>query len=565
MFRRAPGSSSSTRPDAASPGATRRAWVAIGLACAAATTPGRQTLAQPTQPPAGVRLSGEYGAGARPGVLVLPVQERGGAPARQSLRDSVRSILMRDLDYGDRVTIIGSPSRPRQVPMPVGGPINFALARRLGAAAVVEPVLDGGTLTVTVHDVGRGVRLQAGQFPLAAAAMSAAWRLALHGASDEVERWITGVRGIAQTQIAFTRGDDLVLAHADGAVMTRVATGGGRPMSVAFDPAGKRVAYSLMTDGGTQIVVRDVADPSDARSARRLTEVGLNTTPTFSPDGRNVFYAAGDGIGTNIFAVPVTGGPRRPVTVSERVENTSPALSPNGRTVVFSSNRTGRPEIWRVSADGGSPEIVTDYEYGVRNERHSPDWSPDNRLIAYHAGTSAGYQLMVLSLRDGSTRQLTTDGTNEDATWAPDGRHIAFASTRGRTQQIWVMDVESGRMRQLTRGAGRARLPAWSNRPSPPAGTSMVVEQSARGTPGPGRATPGAASPNAAATRTPAGRATPSKTPGRTGAMAQPARTQPARASSATGKASATRTGSTKPSAATPARARQRTSTVPPR
>ena len=543
--------------------------MAIALACAAATAPARLTLAQPAQPPAGVRLSGEYGAGARPGVLVLPVQERGGVAGRQSLRDSVRSILMRDLDYGDRVTIIGSPSKPRQVPMPAGGPINFALARRLGAAAVVEPVLAGGTLTVTVHDVGPGTRLQTRQFPLAAAAMSAAWRLAVHGASDEVERWITGVRGIAQTQIAFTRGDDIVLAHADGAVMTRVATGGGRPMSVAFDPAGARIAYSLMTDGGTQIMVRDVADPSDARSVRRLTGVGLNTTPTFSPDGRVVFYAAGDGIGTNIFAVPVTGGSRRPVTVSERVENTSPALSPNGRTVVFSSNRTGRPEIWRVSADGGSAEIVTDYEYGVRNERHSPDWSPDNRLIAYHAGTSAGYQLMVISLRDGSTRQLTTAGTNEDATWAPDGRHLAFASTRGRTQQIWVMDVESGRMRQLTRGAGRARLPAWSNRPGPPAGTSMVVEQAARGTQGPGPATAGAASPTIPASRTRGDRATPPKTVGRTAATTLPARNQPARAPSATAKASVTK-GSTKPPAAKPlaatrAPARQRTTLAPPR
>jgi TolB protein len=132
--------------------------------------------------------------------------------------------------------------------------------------------------------------------------------------------------------------------------------------------------------------------------------------------------------------------------------------------VAFASNRTGRPEIWRVSVDGGTPDLLTTYEFGVNNERHSPDWSPDNRRIAYHSGTSAGYQVMTLSLRDGSTQQLTSDGTNEDASWAPDGRHLVFASTRGGTQQIWVMDVESGRMRQLTRGGTRARLPAWSPR-----------------------------------------------------------------------------------------------------
>src|SRR5687768_16740951 len=98
MSRLDPRSSSCARRRTA-PRTARRAWLAVGLACAAATAPSRPALAQPAQPPAGVRLSGEYGAGARPGVLVLSVRERGGAPARQSLRDSVRSILMRDLDY----------------------------------------------------------------------------------------------------------------------------------------------------------------------------------------------------------------------------------------------------------------------------------------------------------------------------------------------------------------------------------------------------------------------------------------------------------------------------------
>jgi Tol biopolymer transport system component len=139
---------------------------------------------------------------------------------------------------------------------------------------------------------------------------------------------------------------------------------------------------------------------------------------------------------------------------------------------------TGRPEIWRVSVDGGTPDLLTTYEFGVNNERHSPEWSPDNRRIAYHSGTSAGYQVMTLSLRDGSTQQLTSDGTNEDATWAPDGRHLAFASTRGGTQQIWVMDVESGRMRQLTRGSARSRLASWSARPA--AGAEAASSPDAR-------------------------------------------------------------------------------------
>lgn len=406
----------------------------------------------PQQPPAGVRLSGDYGVGQRPGVLVLPV---GGAAG-----DSVRAILMRDLDYGDRVTVIGSSEDPGTSPVPAGAATNYALYGRLGAAAVVQANVTAGGLAVTVHDVGARKVLRTRAFPLTAAANSPEWRMALHGVSDELELWITGVRGIAQTMVAFSRGTDLWVTHSDGAVTTRVTNGGGRAMGAAWHPRGRLLAYALMTDAGTQIMVRNV----DGSGARRMSSPGLNITPAFSPDGRLLVYASGENVGTDLFAVPVEGGTRRRVTVSQRVENTSPTFSPDGRRVAFASNRTGRVEVWSASVDGGTPELLTPYEFGVNSERNSPDWSPDNRRIAYHSAMSNGYQLMTLSLRDGSTQLLTSDGTNEDPSWAPDGRHLVFSSTRGGSQQLWVMDVESGRTRQLTRGTPSARIGAWSSR-----------------------------------------------------------------------------------------------------
>ena len=84
--------------------------------------------AQDPQPP-GVRLGIDYGVGGRPGVLVLPV---GGAAG-----DSVRAILMRDFDYGDRITVIGSAEDPASSPVPAGGATNYPLYARLGAAAEV--------------------------------------------------------------------------------------------------------------------------------------------------------------------------------------------------------------------------------------------------------------------------------------------------------------------------------------------------------------------------------------------------------------------------------------------
>ena len=146
------------------------------------------------------------------------------------------------------------------------------------------------------------------------------------------------------------------------------------------------VAYSLMTNAGWQIMVRNV----DGSGARRMSSPGLNITPTFSPDGRLLVYASGEGVGTDLYAVPVEGGTRRRLTVSQRVENVSPTFSPDGRRVAFSSNRTGRPEIWMASVDGGTPEMLTQYEFGVNNERHSPEWSPDNRRVAFYRFDETG-------------------------------------------------------------------------------------------------------------------------------------------------------------------------------
>ena len=95
--------------------------------------------------------------------------------------------------------------------------------------------------------------------------------------------------------------------------------------------------------------------------------------------------------------------------------------------------------------------------------RASPDWSPDGRRWLSIAHRLGSFQLMTVSLRDRSLKQLTSDGRNEDPSWAPDARHLVFVSDRSGVRQLWVLDTESGRTRQLLRG-GAAQLPAWSPR-----------------------------------------------------------------------------------------------------
>jgi TolB protein len=413
---------------------------AVGAACADAQPPARRDTI-----PAGVSVRLTYDPRTRPGVAVLPVKGADG--------DSIRAILQRDLDFGDRVTVLTG--RAADAPALPDGRVSYELARTLGALAVVQVAPAAGGVRVTVHDVARQGVLTARDFALPSAS-SPGWRLAVHGVSDELERWITGVRGVAATRILFVRERRVWVVDSDGENARPVSAPGA--LSPAWHPGGTAFVHSVLEDDGRQrIVARTLAGDVRTLAATRVT----NITPTVSPDGRTVIFAHGEEEGTDLYAVPFEGGGARRVTVGRGSDNVSPTFAPDGRRLAFASGRSGHPEVYIADADGTGAELLTDYEFGTQNYRSNPDWSPDGRSVAFQSLVGGVFQVMTLELRNRSTKQLTRDGRNEDPSWAPDARHLVHTSTRGGSSQLWIVDAETGRARQLTRGAP-ARMAAWS-------------------------------------------------------------------------------------------------------
>lgn len=422
-----------------------------GLLLLALAAPAAHAQRDTTQ---GVRIGLTYKAGTRPGVVVLPVTGVAG--------DSTSAILERDLDFGDRVSVIGGEAaRSLQPAASAAGRINYELAARLGGAAVLQVSTTGSSAHVVLHDVAGKRVMNVRDFPLAAGAPAAqAWRLSVHAIADEVERWITGVRGIAATRIAYVRDGQVWVVDSDGE-HARALGGGTGQLSPSWHPTGRYIAYSQFQRTGTQIIVRDLV----AGSARALVASpgGLNLTPAFSrAEHELVAYAHGLAEGTDIVTADWTATTRaRRVTVGRGTENVGPTFSPDGRRMAFTSGRLGHPEVYITDVDGTNAELLTPYEFGDESYRSSPDWSPDGRNVAFQSRIGGRFQVMTISLRDRSVKQLTSDGANEDPSWAPDGRHLVFTSTRTGTRQLFVLDMETGRTRQLTRGSA-ARLAAWS-------------------------------------------------------------------------------------------------------
>lgn len=424
----------------------RRAALGLIACLVSATTVARAQ--QDTVSAPGVRLGLSYAAGTKPGVIVLPVQD--------DFDDSLRVIVQRDLDYSDRLTSIAlDDATVRGLVPPPGGEINFPLVAKFGAALLVRMTPTTSGMTVSAYDVAAGKLLQSQHFLFDPRDRD--WRFALHGVSDQIEHWVFGKRGIAQTRIAYVSNGTLHIVDSDGAV-TRSITAGRGALSPAWSPTGESIVFTVLGNTGTQVQQLDVR----TGRTRRISQInaGLNITPIYQPDGNAILYARGTGNGTDLVLASLDTNATRRITAGRGTDNTNPSYSPDGNQIVFISGKSGQPQVYIMDADGSNVQLLTAYRPGVRSYRSSPDWSPDGRSITYQQ-QMGNFQIWMMDLRDRLPKQLTSEGENEDPSWAPDSRHIVFASTRSGEKQLWVLDTESGRARQLTRSRG-ARLAAWS-------------------------------------------------------------------------------------------------------
>ena len=83
---------------------------------------------------------------------------------------------------------------------------NYPLYAKLGAVALVQATPTATGLHVAVHDVAQQKVARVKDFGIGGTPNSREWRMSVHNVSDELEAWVTGVRGIAATRVAYVQG-----------------------------------------------------------------------------------------------------------------------------------------------------------------------------------------------------------------------------------------------------------------------------------------------------------------------------------------------------------------------
>jgi TolB protein len=414
-----------------------RAFAFLLAACALSAAPAA------AQDSVVVRLRAQYETQRSPGFVVLPIG--GGAGAE------IAGILRRDLEYSNRFEMAEATGAR------AGEALNLESWSQRGADWVLEGTLSGTSLRLTLHDAAYGIQKGTGTFTIPGTS-GRGFRMAVHAAADAVVRWATGEPGMAASRIAFVtqgRGSkEIYVVDSDGENVTRVTSDGSISLSPSWSPDGGRIAYTSFRSGAPLLYERDLGSGADRVLSDRG---GINITPSYAPDGRTVAFATTVGGHTEIATIGPEG--LRQQTRGRGYENLSPTWSPDGRRFAFVSDRLGEPQIY-VMSPGGEPRLVSAYTYGGRGYSTSPDWSPAGPAIAYHTRVNGRMQIAAVSADGGSPRMLTNSGHNEDPSWAPDGRHIVFASDRDGGG-LFVLDTVTGAIRPLVRGRGFG-LPDWS-------------------------------------------------------------------------------------------------------
>jgi Tol biopolymer transport system component len=207
-----------------------------------------------------------------------------------------------------------------------------------------------------------------------------------------------------------------------------------------FSPDGRRITFSSQRSGEQEIwlAAADMSNPMQLTHGPGIAQ----GTPRWSPDGQRIAFdsAAEDGK-WDIWTIDADGGSPRRLTVDPGNAQ-MPSWSRDGRWIYFRSYRAGSEEIWRIPATGGSEDRVT---HGGGNLAYE---SADGKTL-FFTRALANVPLFALPLAGGPERRILECVPLKGFAVGPGGVYHFGCTADPRAAPLYLLDPATGRERLL--------------------------------------------------------------------------------------------------------------------
>lgn len=154
----------------------------------------------------------------------------------------------------------------------------------------------------------------------------------------------------------------------------------------------------------------------------------------------------------------------RPVPLITTGNSCCPTFSPDGTKVAFSwtgeqdatAEAAARRAHWEIYVkqigSPGNPTKLTKNPAGEPWGALEPEWSPDDRWIAYRRSGRDRSELVVIPPLGGPERVIADlTGTADVTAWSPDGKWIALPQMDSSiSSSIWAIEIDTGERHRIT-------------------------------------------------------------------------------------------------------------------
>ncbi len=412
----------------------------------------------------------------------------------RSLARAIPAVIAGDLGMGGLFAVIPADAYLERITPKhfAGTPLSFPDWKLSGAEAVVignVTTREGRVIVeMRVHDATLGTMMAQKVY----SGLPGQYRQIAHKFSNEILYAFTGIRGIFDTEVAFSarpgtgKGKEIFAVGIDGQGLRRITDNRSFNLFPRWSPRGEdALAYTSYRTGVAAVYIREVVRRKRGTAAGegKVAETpavtfGSSKSPgCFSPDGNILYFAASIDGNSDIYRVRLdwSSGSSLDWSPSVRLDSSppervvegfgievSPSVSPDGKMIAFVSDRGGAPQVY-VKTIGAAGERRVSFAGGYST---SPSWSPAGDRIAFTSLSGGSFALYTVRPDGTDQRVLASSGAGDciDPCYSPDGRYVVYTFQKKGYSDLKIISADGRWERPLYSGMAGAGSPSWSPR-----------------------------------------------------------------------------------------------------